>query len=176
MGTTSEVGTFGTRGKMAEAGTFGTKGRLAGEPKKQRDSEDGTETIEINLGGGNASIGLLIYRSGQTTPDFIPSEDIFGGSSYTYEYDPENDDDWSLEFGVTNGFLDDFTTSPPVGDSGTDLYDGDISVPTSQSFYRIPVIRTIDGEKLEFNVSGIYRENRFCAGSKGGMTELIKIG
>lgn len=62
MGTTAEVGTFGTKGNMAKAGTFGTKGRLAGEPKKQRDSEDGIETIIVNPPEGTPLDALQLVQ------------------------------------------------------------------------------------------------------------------
>lgn len=62
-GKLAEKGTFGTKGKLAEKGTFGTKGRLAGEPKPQRDSEDGIETVEVRrsavLGGSIHAFQLV---------------------------------------------------------------------------------------------------------------------
>lgn len=43
---------IGLAEETATRGTFGTQGRLAGEPKPQRDSEDGIETVEIRRSGG----------------------------------------------------------------------------------------------------------------------------
>lgn len=51
---------IGLSEETAKIGTFGTKGRLAGEPKRQRDSEDGIETIEIKGNGvGGLKVRLL---------------------------------------------------------------------------------------------------------------------
>jgi hypothetical protein len=124
--------------------------------------------------GSSSSPGLLIYRAGETDPDYISIADVLE--------DYDDDDDWSLEFGVTSGKLDDFTTTAPAGVTDTELYDGDASADPveSQTYYRLPVIRTVeidgDDEITQWPISGIYRENIFCAGSKGAIVELIRIG
>lgn len=127
------------------------------------------------IAGGVSSAGnpgLLIYRAGETTPDFIAAADILE------DYDASEDDDWSIEFAVASSKLVAFSTTAPTFVSDTALYDGDVSADPveAQTFYRIPVVRTIGGEKYTWNVTGIYRENIFCAGSKGAIVELIRIG
>lgn len=150
MGTTAKVGTFGTRGKMAEAGTFGTKGRLAGEPKKQRDSEDGTETIEINLGGGSSLGGVeVMWADGNYA--YIPVADILE--------DYDDDDYWSIVFDVTNNTFDKTytfdSTSAQWDDTGT-----------SQTVYRLRVITqdqdATSPSAVPNSVYGQYRESIIC--------------
>ena len=77
---------------------------------------------------------------------------------------------WNAQFSVSGGSIT--GTSTPVGVTGTALYDGDASVPTAQTFCRIPVIR----ESKYVSTGGSYRENIYCVGTHGPIVELIKIG
>jgi hypothetical protein len=103
------------------------------------------------------------------------------------DYDPETDNDWSLEFDVTTSSLDDYAEtsgvmSNPLGVStvnepvaGTELlHDANAGADpvVAQSYYRLPIIR--DGKRISFG--GAYRENIMCAGSKGPVVELVRIG
>ena len=123
------------------------------------------------VGGAGGNPGLFIYNRSEEL-FFFPIESVLEG------YDPEENDNWSLEFKTDSFYLSDLNENPPFGTTSTERYDGDYSsAPFElQTFYRIPVVRTIGEEKYLFNISGIYREDLFCAGSKGSIMELIKIG
>jgi len=129
---------------------------------------------QLGASSSSSNPGLLFYLSDGTTY-FFPKSSIFGGDDFSYSYDSEVDENWSIEIAVSGGALD--LSTPPIGTSATERYDGDaFAVPVeSQSFYRIPVIRTIDEEKLIFRAGGIYRENVMCDIAKGPIVELIKI-
>jgi hypothetical protein len=149
-----------------------------------------TETAETS-----GDPGLFIYL-GDDEGYFIPNSQVMDG------YDPGEDENWSLQVEVEDGRIADLDANPPFGTSamddgagteGTERYDGDASTvdgvsgdpdPTPQTYYRIPVIRkktlTIDGDpvdrKLRWDINGIYRENIKCAGNRGRIAELLKIG
>ncbi len=94
---TATRGTFGTQGRMAERGTFGTQGRLAGEPKRQRDSEDGIETVEIRrsggLGGGLIhAFQLVIGTDGSGDPALFVRKGTVNGEVPTISGTPLDDD------------------------------------------------------------------------------------
>lgn len=154
----------------------------------------GQDSMTINLqnfpkstggvggGGGAGNPGLLIYRA-DGTQEFILIADVFKGQlTPSGDYDPDTDANWSLNFAVTTGALVAFSTTAPYGTSamplGEERFDGDASADPveDQTYYRIPVVRTIDTVKYTYDIAGIYRENIFCAGSKGAIVELIKIG
>jgi hypothetical protein len=130
-----------------------------------------------NSGGGNP--GLLIYRA-DGTQEFFARADIMTG------YDASTDANWSLEFAVSGNALVAFSTTAPVGTTATERFDNDASAspPEVQTYYRIPVIRTItidvDGTPTDFkfrwDITGIYRENIVCNGAKGATVELLQIG
>jgi len=163
-----------------------------------RDGRLSEDTVQVSRGGvviklrgfpeGGAGAvqdpgnpGLLIYRADGTV-EFFDKGDILTG----YDPDPEGaaHTDWSLEFKVENGALKSFEEDDdkPVGTDATPRYDGDSSVypEEPQTFYRIPVIRTLTiGEEevvKRYNIAGIYRENIFCDADKGPIVELIPIG
>jgi hypothetical protein len=125
--------------------------------------------------GGNENPGLLVYRADGT-------QEFFAASDILIDYDAGADDNWSLEFEVSSSALVAFSTTEPVGTTSTERYDNDASAdpPDVQTYYRIPVIRTItvggDAIKFQWDISGIYRENIFCDGAKGATVELTRIG
>lgn len=146
-------------------------------PPYEMPAFDGANGPEIQQGlesepsSGKGNPGLLIYRA-DGTQEFVPQEDIL--DSYN------DDDNWSLSFGVTNTKLDAFSATAPSGTSsmpsGEERFDGNADPVVDQTYYRIPVIRTIDSIKYSFNITGIYQEDIFCSGSKGPIVHLIKIG
>lgn len=123
---------------------------------------------------GQSNPGLLIYRA-NGTQEFFPAADILVG------YNASTDDNWSLSFAVSNSQLVAFSTTAPVGTSamptGEERFDGNaLANPVeAQTYYRIPVVRTISSVKYAFDITGIYQEDIFCAGSRGGIVHLIKI-
>jgi len=133
-------------------------------------SKDSSKEPSRGDPSGSQLKGVLVYRAGETTPDFISVDEVLAN------YDPTIDDDWSLKFSVTSSTLDAFSGSNPVGTNDDELFDGNAATTTAQTFYSIPVVRAIGSEKYSFNIAGVYRENIFCAGSKGAIVELIKIG
>ena len=110
--------------------------------------------------------GLLIFRA-DGTQEFIPNSNILAG------YNSSNDANWSLQFAVTFTRLVSFGTTAPFGTSATDRFDGDAG--NAQTFYRLPVIRTVGGIKQKLSVGGVYRENIVCV-SGVPIVELLKIG
>src|SRR6056297_1234776 len=162
-----------------------------------RQTDDGW-SIVVDPPKNKYSPGILIYR-GSGSGFFLPYKEIFVGEESRYDH--SSDDNWSLEFKVENGRIADLNTNPPFGTSamddgegteGTERFDGDASAvdesdepdPIPQTYYRIPVIRTVeipDGEgvaerKIHFDIGGIYRENIKCAGQRGRIVELLRIG
>lgn len=120
---------------------------------------------------GGSNPGLLVYRS-DGTQEFFSVDDILTG------YDPSEDTDWSLQFAVSGGALVAFSTTAPVGVASTIRYDGNASADPveAQTFYSIPVIRTIADVVYTWDITGIYRENIVCDSTRGPIVELIKIG
>jgi hypothetical protein len=139
-------------------------------------------------GGATSPTGYRIYQSNGNIMNITLEAALVG-------YAPEDPEDpfpenWSLEFSVSSSKLNNFSSTgdPPVitnpvgtsamddGDEtpGTELYDGDASADPveEQTYYRIPIIRA--GKKL--SQGGVYRENIFCAGSRGPIVELVRIG
>ena len=165
---------------------------------KIRQTDDGW-SIVVDPPKNKYSPGILIYR-GSESGFFLPYKEIFVGEESRYDHSA--DDNWSLEFSVDEfGRIADLNTNPPFGTSemddgegteGTERFDGDASAvdesdepdPIPQTYYRIPVIRTVeipDGEgvserKIHFDIGGIYRENIKCAGQRGRIVELLRIG
>ncbi len=125
--------------------------------------------------GGQGKPGLLIYRA-NGDQEFLDASAPLDG------YDPDNDDNWSLSFAVSSSALVAFSTTAPSGTSampaGKERFDGDSSADPveDQTYYRIPVVRTIGSDKFTFDITGIYRENIVCVGSRGPSVELVKIG
>lgn len=114
---------------------------------------------------GRPADGYYIVLSGDSTGTYISYTDAFDG------YDPSTDTDYSLEFGVTSSALDALDSTNPTGTTSTQFYDGDAATSTAQTYYRIPLVRS--GKKV--SSGGTFRENTFCAGSKGPIVELLKI-
>jgi len=110
---------------------------------------------------GGEGPGLLIYFADGSS-EFISSASVLSG------FDSESQSNWSLSFNVSSSQL---VASSASGTSETDRFDSD-----PQTYYRIPVARTISGDLVVFDISGIYRENIFCAGEEGPIVELLKIG
>ena len=140
---------------------------------------------------GDKEMGKKPFRIYQSNGNImnIPMSDAMTG----YAPDPETPStlNWSLEFSVTNSALDDFTDNgadPPVmtnpigtsamddGESppgeNTELYDGDAEpeTPVAQTYTRIAIVR--GGEWV--CTGGVFRENTFCAGSRGPIVELAR--
>jgi len=162
-----------------------------------RQTDDGW-SIVVDPPKNKYSPGILIYR-GSESGFFLPYKEIFVGEESRYDH--SQDDNWSLEFKVEFGRIAGLNTNPPFGTSamddgegteGTERFDGDASAvdgsdepdPIPQTYYRIPVIRTVeipDGEgvaerKIHFDIGGIYRENIKCAGQRGRIVEFLRIG
>lgn len=93
-------------------------------------------------------------------------------------FDPSTNATWNLRFAVSNGKLSALSSSNPVGETGTTLYDGNyLNTPIiPQTFYRLPVARTVDSSVVTFPIGGVYRENRAFDIDKGVIVELVKIG
>jgi len=84
---------------------------------------------------------------------FVPDQDwILLNADILDGYDPDNDSDWSIQFTVTNGVLN---LSSATGTTATQQWDG--STGTAQSYFRLPVVRTIFGDKYTFSVAGQYQ-------------------
>jgi len=121
--------------------------------------------IEFNKDSTASAIRYIIYfADDSTTPLVTDMDDILTG------YNPATMTDWSLQLTVASGVITTFAS--PKGNVNTDLYNGDASTSTAQTFCRVPIIR--DG--LPVSMAGSYRENIVCKGSKGPIVELIKIG
>ena len=112
-----------------------------------------------------------IYRKDMTLIEFTYAEIIAN-------YDPATDTNWSAQFTVASYGLH---AGVPTGTatletvaSGKELFDGDASADTVefQGYYRLPIVR---GGKVVCQ-GGVYRENIFCAGSRGPIVELVRIG
>ncbi|HBR94664.1 MAG TPA: hypothetical protein DEA90_10920 [Opitutae bacterium] len=112
---------------------------------------------------------MVIYLAGQTVPNLIYLSSIMEG------YDPETDDNWFIQFQVENGRLKDLFTDAPTGTSNTTPFDGDAEASTDQTYFRLPLIYSTEGEKITNDLSGIYRENVVCTAT-GPKAELIRIG
>ena len=122
-------------------------------------------------GGGGGVTDFRIYRRDMTLIEFTYAEIIAN-------YDPATDTNWSAQFTVTGSALN---AGVPTGTatletvaSGKELFDGDASAdPVEyQYYYRLPIIR---GGKVVCQ-GGVYRENIFCAGSRGSIVELLGKG
>lgn len=88
-----------------------------------------------------------------------------------------NENDWSLEFGVSSNLeAIDLASTPtnPIGTFEDDLFDGNASADPveAQTFYRIPMRRA--GKWI--CRGGVYRENHILVGSNGPIVELLRIG
>lgn len=156
-------------------------------------TKDGLQLRGKGGSSGDSHLGFHIYLADGTSFTVTRAQAMTG-------YDPVGDPvgppivppdtNWSLEFSVTDGVIDDYAASGapsvmtnPIGTNamddgastaGTELYDGDAgaTTPVAQTYYRIPIIRgtvTVSG-------GGAYRENIKCVGSRGPIVELIKIG
>jgi len=127
----------------------------------------------IGIEPSSASSGVTdfrIYRKDMTLIEFTYAEIIAN-------YDPATDTNWSVEFVVSNSLitgLADPMGVPTMDVGGEELYDGDASADPveTQDYYRLPIVR---GEKVVCQ-GGVYRENIFCAGSRGPIVELVRIG
>jgi len=128
-----------------------------------KNGNDWVITPAVSTAGGTASaLGYTIYYADETWLT-IPLATAMAG------YVEGTDTTWSLEFEVTGGVLTGIYTTE---DTGTDLFDGNAATSTAQSFYRIPIVR----ESTAVSLGGTYRENTKCAGAKGPIVELIKVG
>lgn len=123
-------------------------------------------------GGGGGLEGFLIFRGNTLLGSISIVTAVTGWDPAAVA--PDNPDNWSLQFAVSRSALVAFGTTAPVGTYDTDLFDGDASaVPVeAQTFYRIPMRR--GGTWI--CRGGVYRENIFCAGGKGPIVELLRIG
>jgi hypothetical protein len=150
------------KGRMAQRGTFGTKGRLAGEPKRQRDSEDGVETIEIKRSAAGSSLSGIEVVWADATKTFISTATILEN------YDSE--DYWSVVFTVASNAF----TKVVAYDAVEELYD---DTGTSQTKYRLRVV-TLNAEDTPVPVTisayGQYRETLYCHNGEL-VTSLVKI-
>ena len=125
----------------------------------------------IRMKTRNTLDGFYIYLA-NGDEEFVSMETAMAG------YDPDpggaNHTNWSLEVKVNAMAIRPFNTHPPVGTHETARHDGDASTtpPTAQEVCRIPIIR--DGMRI--SAGGVYRENIYCAGSKGHNVELLGAG
>lgn len=120
--------------------------------------------IDIRVDAAQAGLGdFEIFLKDGTTLQVTMS-------TILTDFDSSTDTDWSAKFTVTSGAIAAYDTS----DNTTDLYDGDASADpvVAQTYYAIPIIR--NGKKVA--TGGSYQESRMCAGSKGPIVELLKIG
>ena len=110
--------------------------------------------------------GIISFTYADATEDYDPSP--APGAAHT---------DWSVEFVVSNSVitgLADPMGVPTMDVGGEELYDGDASADPveTQDYYRLAIVR---GGKVVCQ-GGVYRENIFCAGSRGPIVELVRIG
>lgn len=157
--------------REAAAGLYGTmSGRVAARSINPDFPPVGTplgndefiSTNNVGGGGGGGSIdSFLFYFADGTTLTLGPDDDI-------YENIDENVN-WSLKFTVESGAI---TNDVPLFDNVVDRFDGDAATTTDQTFYRVNLIYG----GVAVCTGGVFRENIFCAGSRGAIAEFIKIG
>ena len=152
--------------RLARANEAATNPQVPAPNQGQPEEYSSPGMYDPGAAGGDTNPGILIYLA-DGTQEFIPNSEIY----------PTTDEaNWSLEFAVSFSGLVAFATTAPFGTANTTRFDGDESAAQSQTYYRIPVIRTISGVKYTFDIGGVYRENIFCSGSKGPIAELVRIG
>ena len=108
-----------------------------------------------------------IYRKDMTLIEFTYAEIIAN-------YDPATDTNWSVQFWVSGSAiygLADPMGVPTMDVGGEELYDGDASADPveTQDYYRLAIVR---GGKVVCQ-GGVYRENIFCAGSRGPIVRIV---
>jgi len=109
-----------------------------------------------------------IYRKYMTLIEFTYDEAIAG-------YDTAAHTNWSVQFVVSGSSitgLADPMGVPTMDVGGEELFDGDASAADPQNYYRLPIIR---GGKVVCQ-GGVFRENIMCAGNRGYIVELLRIG
>lgn len=168
-GSTEREASFSAR--EAASGLFGTmSGRVAARSTNPDFPPVGTplgndefiSTNNVGGGGGGGSIdSFLFYFADGTTLTLGPDDDIYGSIAENVN--------WSLKFTVSSGAI---TNAVPAFDNVVDRFDGDAATTTAQTFYRVNLIYG----GVAVCTGGVFRENIFCAGSKGAIAEFIKIG